>query len=66
MFGNDGACGPATSLLRRLPRCVNRLEEEARIGKAGTIAGLCLYYPGHRHVPLTLRAFVDAVRSAEH
>ena len=27
--------------------------------------GLCLYYPGHRHVPPALRAFLDTVRSVE-
>lgn len=27
--------------------------------------GFCLYYPGHRHVPPALRAFIDAVRSAD-
>ena len=26
------------------------------------IPGLCLYYPGHRHVPGSLRAFVDVLR----
>jgi DNA-binding transcriptional LysR family regulator len=25
--------------------------------------GLCLYYPGHRHVPPALRAFLDTVRA---
>jgi len=29
------------------------------------IPGFCLYYPGHRHVPPALRAFIDDVRSAD-
>jgi DNA-binding transcriptional LysR family regulator len=30
------------------------------------IPGLCLYYPGHRHAPPALRAFIEELRSAQH
>ncbi|MBP2169623.1 DNA-binding transcriptional LysR family regulator [Erwinia toletana] len=26
------------------------------------IPGMCLYYPGHRHIPAALRAFIDTLR----
>lgn len=29
------------------------------------IPGFCLYYPGHRHVPPALRAFIDDLRAAD-
>lgn len=29
------------------------------------IPGLCLYYPGHRHAPPALRAFIEELRSAQ-
>ncbi|TPM28112.1 LysR substrate-binding domain-containing protein [Mesorhizobium sp. B2-3-4] len=45
-------------------------EDELRNGQLVTvltdwcpsIPGLALYYPGYRHVPSTLRAFIDAIR----
>lgn len=30
-----------------------------------TIPGLCLYYPGHRHVPQSLRAFISILTEVE-
>ena len=29
-----------------------------------TFPGMFLYYPGHRHIPLPLRAFIDALKTS--
>lgn len=47
------------------------IEEDLRAGRLVSVLddwtqpfqGLCLYYPGHRHIPEGLRAFIDFVRA---
>ncbi len=34
-------------------------------GWSPVIPGLCLYYPGRRHLPPPLRAFIDELRAAD-
>jgi DNA-binding transcriptional LysR family regulator len=62
MFARDPAAGPLEALAEpflRSGQLIRVLEDWSP-----SFEGLFLYYPGHRQVPIVLRALMDMLRTA--